>query len=167
MSDPMTQSQHLGRCGGAAELPLTGSTWRCEDTISSGAIGWLPGMRWTNPLAVTTAAEIQAQESFWFTCTFPGERIAVLRVYGAQSQEHARTAVHGCWPKCQYTVTDGDESQGHAHPFTLIFNRNEGALHLAPDQGAQDQECGPTGTATPAAPARQNVRPAITVEVSV
>src|SRR5258707_2972717 len=75
-----------------------------------------------DPFAVTVLAEREAQEHpYLFTCTFPGDRIAILRVYGAQSQEQARTAVQTCWQKCQYTVAPGDESHGQTQPFTLIF----------------------------------------------
>ncbi len=73
-----------------------------------------------NPLR-PTAAEIQATASrHTCTCIFAGGEIAVVNVYGAPSQEHANFAVSWLWfPKC-YRVEDGDLSNGHARPFTLI-----------------------------------------------
>jgi hypothetical protein len=102
-----------------------------------------PGQAGNNPLAVTTLAEIQASGQQecprWFTCTFPGRYVAVMRVYGTQSQDQARAAVHTCWQKCQYTVTDGDESHGHAAPFTLILKRNTLLLRFG-QGGSRDMQ---------------------------
>jgi hypothetical protein len=54
-----------------------------------------------------------------YTCVFPGERIAVVHVIGARSQDEAREACRAAWHGCQYEVQDRDQSNGHAEPFYL------------------------------------------------
>jgi hypothetical protein len=65
-------------------------------------------------LHVTAAREITRH-----TCVFPSERIVVVRVIGAQSQDEAREACLAAWQPCRYEVQDGDPTNGQAVPFVL------------------------------------------------
>jgi hypothetical protein len=49
-----------------------------------------------------------------FTLIFKGGQQARTIVYGAPTQEHARTIVSNAFVNCEYTVLDGDQSHGRA-----------------------------------------------------
>src|SRR5579885_3407772 len=138
MTDPrmiQDQQQHLAVRGCDTALPATESTKRRDCGTLLRVTSRPPGAGRNNPLAITTAAEIQAQESpFLFTCTFPGKCIAIVQVYGAQSRDDARTAVQSYWQQCQYTVTDGDGGRSHVAPFILMVKRHANLLRFEADQ---------------------------------
>ncbi len=78
----------------------------------------------SNPLAATTERAIPPGVApHTCTCTFPAGEIAVVNVYGACDQQDAHSIVAWIWwPRCHYIVTDGDCTNGHAHPFTLLLD---------------------------------------------
>lgn len=54
-----------------------------------------------------------------FTIVFVGGQIALLDVRGAANVEEARHIARTAIKHCQYTVVDGDQSDGHAAYFYL------------------------------------------------
>lgn len=64
-----------------------------------------------------TWARVRASHRHTFTLTFAGGQVALLEVRGAANQEEARTIACTAITRCQYTVTDGDQTGGRAHIF--------------------------------------------------
>ncbi len=52
-----------------------------------------------------------------FTLTFAHGEVALLDVRGAVDQEQARAIACDAIKRCQYSVTDGDQTGGNAHYF--------------------------------------------------
>lgn len=69
-----------------------------------------------------TWARVRAYHRHMFTLTFAGGQIALLEVCGATNQEEAHTIACTAIMRCQYTVTDGDQTQGRAHTFYYWCN---------------------------------------------
>ena len=64
-----------------------------------------------------TWARVYASNRHTFTLTFAGEQVALLEVRGAANHEQARTIASHAIKRCQYSVTDGDTTNGQAHCF--------------------------------------------------
>jgi len=64
-----------------------------------------------------TWARVHASNRHTFTLTFVGGQVALLEVCGAANQDEARTLASHAIKRCQYSVTDGDMTNGHAHCF--------------------------------------------------
>jgi hypothetical protein len=68
--------------------------------------------------AEQAAAERQAaNNSHTFTLTFRRGELAILEVRGAADQETARAIAGSAFSNCQYTITDGDQTNGRAEYF--------------------------------------------------
>lgn len=65
-----------------------------------------------------TWARVHASNKHTFTLTFAGGQVALLEVGGAANQEEAHAIAHHAIKGCQYTVTDGDTTNGYAHCFS-------------------------------------------------
>ncbi|MBA2676816.1 MAG: hypothetical protein H0U76_00215 [Ktedonobacteraceae bacterium] len=69
-----------------------------------------------------TWARVHASHRHMFTLTFAGGQVALLEVRGAADREEAHRIACTAIARCQYTVTDGDQTQGHAHTFYYWCN---------------------------------------------
>ena len=69
-----------------------------------------------------TWARVRAYNKHTFTLTFVGGQIALLEVCGAANQEDAHSIACTAITRCQYSVTDGDQTQGRAHTFYYWCN---------------------------------------------
>ena len=69
-----------------------------------------------------TWARVRAYNKHTFTLTFAGGQIALLEVCGAANQEDAYSIACTAITRCQYSVTDGDQTQGRAHTFYYWCN---------------------------------------------
>src|SRR5436305_12886395 len=87
-----------GEGGMSMTQPCDNESWVTLPALGGGS---------EKPLHVTGMAAIQTSRHTC-TCVFPGERIAVIHVTGATSQEEARAAVLAAWQPCRYAVQDGD-----------------------------------------------------------
>jgi hypothetical protein len=59
-------------------------------------------------------ARIFADEKHTFTLIFKGGQQALVEVYGAPTQDHARNRISHAFKNCHYTVLDDDQSNGRA-----------------------------------------------------